>query len=146
MKSYFFHISNGTSLSPDRIGLVLPDLPAAVGNATEALLTLQASRDHAREDWSRWTMEVRDEHDTEMVQLPLAKLIESAAPRARCCIGDRKVSHNVTSRKRLGRTALAGAVDLLETTLGAGAERTRLGRSGRGSGFGASGKIVVQIA
>ncbi len=80
MKRYFFHISKGTSLSPDQIGLLLPDLPAAIGNATEALLALGASRDHAREDWSRWTMEVRDEHNTEVVRLPLAEMIDSASP------------------------------------------------------------------
>ncbi len=80
MKRYFFHISNGTSLSPDRIGIVLPDLSSAVGNATEALLALRASRDHSREDWSRWTMEVRDEHDTEVVRLPLSEVTDGASP------------------------------------------------------------------
>ncbi len=78
-KRYFFHISNGTSVSPDQDGLVLPDLPAALGNATEALLALRTSGVPLQEDWAHWTMEVRDEHDTEMVRLPLAKLITSAS-------------------------------------------------------------------
>ncbi len=82
-KRYFFHISNGTSISPDQYGLVLPDLPAALGNATEALLALRTSGDHLQEDWSHWTMEVRDEHDTEVVRLPFSEVIEGALQCAR---------------------------------------------------------------
>ncbi len=83
MKRYFFHISNGTSISPDQYGLVLPDLPAALGNATEALLALRTSGDHLQEDWAHWTMEVRDEHDTEVVRLPFSEVIGSELPGAR---------------------------------------------------------------
>ncbi len=80
MKRYFFQIANGMSVSPDQIGIVLLDLPAALGTAREAMLALKASSDHLQGDWSRWSMEVRDENDTKVVLLPFSEVIDRALP------------------------------------------------------------------
>ena len=64
---YFFHIAMNDRLMLDGTGVLLPDLSAAID---EAESTAQDIMESADLDWSRWSVEVRDDKGDRLFAFP----------------------------------------------------------------------------
>jgi hypothetical protein len=75
---YFFHLRIGEELSPDEIGLEMPDLETAYLQAFEAAQAMWGELLAERCDPLIRAFEIADEHGRVLLQLPFSEVLERA--------------------------------------------------------------------
>jgi hypothetical protein len=76
MNRYFFHLSAGSSVSPDRIGILLPDMAEARKEAmTMVSRIIQTHPKEPAETWECWSIEVVDEDGAPIFTLPFENVL-----------------------------------------------------------------------
>ena len=74
MKRYFFHLRAPSGLSPDEVGIVLPDEADAMTEAVKAVRHIvRASPGKGAADWIGWSVQVVSE-DKSVLSLPFDKV------------------------------------------------------------------------
>ena len=71
MPMFFFHLRNSDALH-DSEGTELPDVAAAREHATTVARELMFHTNGITQDWSDWTMTVRDDGDVELFSFKLS--------------------------------------------------------------------------
>ncbi|WP_262266006.1 DUF6894 family protein [Microvirga yunnanensis] len=82
MTRYYFHLRTAQGLSPDELGLDLPDVETAYLEAFTTAQEMWPDLLRRREDPTRYTFEIADRFGQVVQTLPFAEVLDSARGRA----------------------------------------------------------------